>query len=355
MLEPKKQSKKQGIELYRFIMTAAICLHHFRLYAPTVLPYGGGYLAVDFFFILSGFFLYAHSRRHLAGNTLQALHNTVDYTVSRYKRLFPQYILTLLISIFVYIFILRSDMGTARAGAFISKILMLDGIYVHAQLSIMPQGWYCSVLLAVSALVYFLSIRYNQVFVKRIAPILAIAIYAALFFKYGHLNLYTQHGIILTVGFLRGAAGLCLGCALGNIMHKPVKIHIKQGWISIVLFTGLTGITLYALLWNSGFNKSDFLLLPVFVIILYYLLQDTVISNLLRLPLLGRLGRISYTMFLIHHLIAVLFDHYNWLRAADWKFTSVIYLAAVFICSLLLDTLIHTGSAIIKWAVHKNV
>lgn len=355
MLFSQKQSRQQGVELYRFIMTAAICLHHFRLYSPTVLPYGGGYLAVDFFFILSGFFLYAHSQKHLTDNTMQAFRRTVSYTVNRYKRLFPQYILTLLFSILIYVFIIRTDMGPARIGAFISKIFMLDGIYVHTQLDIMPQGWYCSVLLAVSALVYFFNVRWSPTFAKRSAPILAIAIYIALFLKYGHLNLYTQYGIGLTVGFFRGAAGLCLGCALGNIMRKPAEMHEKQPWISIVLFAGLTAITLYALLWNNGYNKSDFLLLPVFIIILYFLLGNTFINGSLDIPIFGRLGEISYTMFLIHHLIAVLFDYYNWFRTCDWKAASIIYLGTVFICSLLFDMMIRAGRIIVKKAVHKNM
>lgn len=156
--------KKQGVELYRFIMTIIICLHHFRLYAETTLPYGGGYLAVDFFFILSGY-------------------------------------------IIMYILLFREDMNMMYVMLLIAKLFMVDGIFVQTSLNVMPQGWYCSVLWVGSTVVYFLIIRYGEGIIKRAMLFISAGIYLILFWRYAFLNLYTQYGVGISVGFFRGIAG----------------------------------------------------------------------------------------------------------------------------------------------------
>lgn len=331
------RQKKQGAELYRFIMTIVICLHHFRLYSESVLPYGGGYLAVDFFFILSGFFLCEHSQRCPAHNAPEALRATVKYTIQRYKRLFPQYLLILVVSILTYRCVMDVRLNISQLGALIPKLLMIDGIYIHPQLDIMPQGWYCSSLLFGSALIYYLYVRYKQNFVKRLTPFVAVGIYTIFLFKYGNMNLYTQTGFVITAGCLRGIAGLCTGCIINSLIKNKTIVRRESKWISISLLGFLTVFLLYALLWNSGYSRSDFIVLIAFAVILYCLLGDDNIGKALDNPVFGQLGKISYMMFLVHHLIAVLFDYFDWFRNSDWKVASLMYLGVVFICSCLLS------------------
>ena len=283
--------KRQGIELYRFIMTLMVCLHHFRLYSETTLPFGGGYLAVDFFFILSGYFLYHHSIKKENSHSTNALQETAEYAIDRYKRLFPQYLLALLLSVAVYVCVLRVDMNITQISVWVAKILMFDGIYVHKQIDIMPQGWYCSVLLIDSILIYFLCVRFGQKFAKKAALMLAVGIYVILFLRYGFLNLYTQFGLGITVGGFRGAAGLCMGCVLGSMGVGKREQGRKTGWIDAVVFLVSTAIIIYALLWNMAYNKSDFVILGFFLVILYYLLGDNNISRLFDRHKLSGLGK----------------------------------------------------------------
>lgn len=337
--------KKQGVELYRFLMTIMVCLHHFRLYAETTLPFGGGYLAVDFFFILSGYFLYAHSVKKEISHTTEVLQKTVEYAIDRYKRLFLQYVLVLFFSIVVYVFVLQFDIDIFQMRGWAAKIFMLDGIYVHTQLNIMPQGWYCSVLWMDSILIYFMCVRFGQKFVKKAALMLAVGIYVILFWRYGHLNLYTQFGFGITIGVFRGFAGLCLGCALGNLEIGERKRSKKTGWIDIAVFLVSTGIVFYALLWNTAYNKSDYVILLFFVVILYYLLGDNNISRFFGKYDLSKLGKISYDMYLTHHVIAVVFNNFNWFRSCDWKIASAAYLVVVIICSFLLGKITAVSKA----------
>lgn len=159
--------KKQGVELYRFIMTIINRLHHFRLYAESTLPFGGGDLVVDFFFILSGYFLYEHGVKKEANCALKATSETVLYAMGRYKRLFPKYVAALILSISIYIFVIQEDMDFVQLVLLSAKIFMVDGIFVQTTLNVMPQGWYCSVLWIGSAVVYFQVIRYREIQINR--------------------------------------------------------------------------------------------------------------------------------------------------------------------------------------------
>lgn len=82
--------KNLYIEFLRIILTMAVCLHHFRLYS-NALPYGGGYIAVDCFFIISGYYL----SRHLIESAKGKEESMMDYVRQRYKRLFRNIFLLL--------------------------------------------------------------------------------------------------------------------------------------------------------------------------------------------------------------------------------------------------------------------
>lgn len=322
--------KNSRIELYRFLMAIVVCLHHFRLYSDA-LPYGGGYLAVDFFFILSGFFLSEHAKRKHENRN--ALILTGKYIKNKYIQLFPQYAFVLIGSVLIYIFIFNVHLNRESICGLAFKVFMLDNIYLDKRLhiNIMPQGWYCSSLLSASMFVYFLCLKADERFRERIAPLLSMGIYIVFYYKFHHLNLYTQYGLILTVGTYRAIAGLCLGCFLNNTHIKPICNFTRSKWIQKGGLQILTFLIFYTLLWNHGYNNSDFLMLIAFIILLSDLIYNKPKNNLFIVPVINHLGTISYSMFLIHHLIATIFDQYDWFRTFDWKISSVIYLITVLV------------------------
>lgn len=68
--------KNIPIEAFRFIFICIICLWHCRELAPWL---NHGYLAVEFYFILSGFLIYNSFKRH-------PQIGVQDYTLRKIKR-----------------------------------------------------------------------------------------------------------------------------------------------------------------------------------------------------------------------------------------------------------------------------
>lgn len=81
----------------RFFAAMVVVIHHFRYFAPfDLLAYTGflheGYLAVDFFFILSGFILtHVYAPQWQAGKMLAG-----DFIARRFARIYPLHFVTLL-------------------------------------------------------------------------------------------------------------------------------------------------------------------------------------------------------------------------------------------------------------------
>ena len=72
------------IDLYKFVMTMICAFMHFEgwFFETERRVFEGGYLAVDFFFVLDGYLLYYSfkSQKYL---------NPIDFTWKRFKRFFP--------------------------------------------------------------------------------------------------------------------------------------------------------------------------------------------------------------------------------------------------------------------------
>lgn len=92
------------VEFYRFITIIFIAVFHFGIqYTGKFHWPKGGYLGVEFFFILSGFFLMREANKDkIKGESDSKL--SVNYLLSKLKRLYPDYLLIIFIFLLFNIF-----------------------------------------------------------------------------------------------------------------------------------------------------------------------------------------------------------------------------------------------------------
>ena len=104
--------RNSKIDLYRVFFTLVIIIHHFQnSYDLRIVK--NGYIAVDFFFILSGYFL---------GSSLKRSLTAFDYAKKRVQRLYPEYFVSICLSVILY----RITRGGLDIKKIISELLLIQ-------------------------------------------------------------------------------------------------------------------------------------------------------------------------------------------------------------------------------------
>lgn len=137
------KNRNTSVDAMRFIFMCILC----PLHCPAVNPFPNGYIAVEFFFILAGFFLYQSFRQHPDVGT-------VDFTLKKMKRfLYPMLLSIVLLMLldrkrFIYPHGLSPDGILSRYFSRLPELMFSQGLelvsvdgYINVTL------WFISILL----------------------------------------------------------------------------------------------------------------------------------------------------------------------------------------------------------------
>lgn len=256
-----------------------------------------GNLAVDFFFIIAGFFLFY---RRDFGIKIS------DFVKSRIIRLYPLVLLYSIISILFGFFVYKINNYIPYEQ--ILRLLLIDNIglnLVHSGIT-----WYVSVLFWCS-LFYFYIIKYfEKKYIDLFIPLIIIFCYSFLIHAYkGNITGHTQSfDFIYNAGVLRGLAGLGLGIIIAKIYSELGDLNNKISFYSKIIYSIAEGVLLYFVINFTCLKKlsyySNFIIIVAFAILFFlFLLNKGYISNLLNNRFLGYLGRYTYSIFIIHRFV----------------------------------------------------
>lgn len=224
------------IDIYRILLIVGVCLMHFegQYFDSDHRIFEGMYLAVDFFFILSGYLLYRtyQSKKY---------ENAWSFTKPKIIRFFP------------YSFIMLICFWTAKiaqdilAGIGTHDLLLnivhtvLGGTYellfLHMFLpayAFNGPTWYISVLLVVGYVYYYLLCKMRGGGIE--IPILVIGCYMFMHYSYGSLDITSGTTSIfkITPGIIRGAADMGVGILISQHQGKIKRIYIKRVILLII-------------------------------------------------------------------------------------------------------------------------
>lgn len=289
-----------SIDFFRFFFMVLICLWHFSNNIRLVYH---GYIGVEFFFILSGVFLF---QTYCAHPEL----NSQNYLTNRFARFFPKYIFCL-IPIFTlvnYQWIKEIDINsiTDIILRFVAEGLMLQGFGIFPGCSNYPT-WYLSVLLFGGGIIFsFLKIsRKRSLYI--FFPIFAILSYMFIFSdgkscieRWGF-----QNGVYIP--FIRGMADICLGVLFmaiisynRNFLEKKAKALNCISCISFFLLILIITI-------EPSHDQYCLFLIPFTLIGCF--MKNSLLNQIFIHPIWSELGNISYEMFLIHAFIIKMYAH----------------------------------------------
>lgn len=319
----------------RFVMALLVAMAHFNGFASPP----KAYLAVDFFFILSGFVLsLAYSNKCTEQDFLKT------FGIDRIARLYPLHLATLLalvpINILFYVTsngqLLENNWsyGDGRVYTFILNLLMIQSVGLNTQGAWNAPAWSISVEMVVNLVMAF---ALPAIATRRKAWMFvlgfAILCYALLFIAFDDLKVIHQKAFgILNAGLLRGFAGISLGC-LCVLIYRALEGNISRAWKYIALITALLTVGLLA--FPVPVAKFDFLMIPLmFIAVLSLALYERSAPVVRGRALLIELGALSYAVYLCHWPILTFTRYqlsYAWKLPIDFNApgTLLVFLAVV--------------------------
>lgn len=302
--EPRKIDRNHYIDLLRFVFMMVIVLFHQSEYCMNV--FSRGNMAVNFFFILSGYLASQSIKNHIESN-LSYGNGCMLFMKRKILAVQPDVILTS--AIFAVTYILISSPGIHAAVSVLIKTFFSDVLFLRMtgiEHSVgMGYGWYISsMLLGLFVLYPFLRIKGGNIYFLLVSVII-----------YGYIKLstgtlmphFSQYNGITYYGNFMALGGLTLGMGLSSIDLSRSAISKYYKPVALVVL----GICLCCL--NTPFSEADkphtMDTLCLFSIAFLILLSvncntnkqdsNSLVRNRLR-ALCVFLGRLSLPLYLVH-------------------------------------------------------
>lgn len=294
----------------RFFAALAVVIFHFSI----LLPYGGvpvplfvtkGYLAVDFFFILSGFIL-THVYGEAAG---QGALRHLDFYGRRLARIYPVHLATLGVALMPYIALLMGDAALALASSpdaryIVSNVLMTHGWgLVDNELGFNRPSWSISAEWFAYLLFPFLALMLARTGARWML-VLSVLFFWAL---YVFVDSWPDKGTVLFSGrsltertFDYGILRILPEFIMGMALYRFGRVWaLPRARGRTVLACALLVLVLMMV------RAPDYAVVPVFAALIY--LAAEAARNNVRLAVLDHpkmefLGEASYSLYMVHCL-----------------------------------------------------
>lgn len=290
------KGKLGSIEALRFVFMIMICFWH--CYGTNGFL-NHGYIAVEWFFILSGMLLY-HSY-------LNRNEGTLTYTLRKYARFAPEYL-----TVLVYCY-LRHGILPVIAG---NRPLDIDFLLKAIPEALMLQDsgfytggvnyplWYLCVLLWGGAIVHSLLHTFKHIAISVIFPFIILLGYTYIFsISDTHtLQVWDVSGCV-KLTMLRGICDMSLGVVLLYIINKKQDIFVRQKRITDV-------VSVFALLLFLFFSVADkcydnYVLLMTCAILSACFIKSSLLNKLFSWKGWIVLGALSWQMLIYHGRVII--------------------------------------------------
>jgi peptidoglycan/LPS O-acetylase OafA/YrhL len=317
-------------------------------------------LAVDFFFVLSGFILYYRYESELKNGAISFL----NYSLKRLARLVPLHIFTLFIlisSYAIYTILLNYSSagefslsgfpaiddgrryGQGELYSFVTDVFLLSGIGFHSvDATWNYPSWSVSSELFVG-LAFGVIFTFRRAWLITISGLFILFCYIALWNYPGHLQSHSQsHFFFLDIGLLRTIGGFAAGVCVA--MHRK---HFERSGVLLSKFdlSIFSAIVLSYFILFGRDNYIDFIAIPAIAVLIGSLsARSGSVSKFLSSMPLKRLGDISFSVYLIHVTVIGLFQFVltdgerpvtNYISPAQQLWLLSLYIPAVLVAATL--------------------
>ncbi len=327
------------ITLLKVFFTFAVLFYHTCKITSKPIEYlfPGGYLAVEFFFIVSGYFM--------AASIVRNSKNGIDYSglgfvLHKMKAIYPHIIVAFVINFFIQMVFIKNypiekiaEIGICSIGEL--SFLTFSGIK-FSKFYFNGPTWYLSSMVIGMLLLYPFVKKNVYRFGSSFAPIISIIAYAIICQNFKCIDYATKFVSITTVGTIRAIAALSLGVCLYSVVEgfKNSKFELTAIGNKITrIICCLLFILLVAMMVLPSFSPHKMFTEMCFIVYLFTFLFLLLISD----------GSIKFLNNKITRFLAVLslplyLNHRIWLYLLNDKFSYLdmsVQLTIYFVASII--------------------
>lgn len=296
----KATTKNNSIIIWRILFTYLILIFHFdnKYCISTHFNLAiGWYIAVEFFFIVSGYLLYSGLDK-----LSEKCRNGWDYFVLRFGKIYPYYLCAFLFS-FIFYFATNPQFSLKEMISLLSndffEIFALHGIGLNdGWVYVNNSSWYISIMLISGLIIYHCLIKWKDTFCNFIAPLIIIISFSNLYRTMQCIGACVETtGVYTNLPLMRGLADMCLGI-LAARLTAYLKTNIKR--LELIRPFGVLGF-LFVIICSLKYGNSttDFLyamILTVSIGIAFLPSDNRLIQN----KLMQKWSGMTMSMYFVH-------------------------------------------------------
>lgn len=311
----KRSSRNNFIELLRFLFALLIPLFHGRFLPPDASWFRApnGAVAVEFFFVLTGF-LMANSVEKRLDTQVDIGKDSAAFLQKKYLSVFPYHLFSYVCSFVVAMVVGGlTAVGTVKLFVYsLPNLLMLDMTGLKFTL-VAGYIWFISAMLIAIAILYPILRRWYSVFTRVVAPLLAVLLLGWLSVTYGHLTTVSEWTGLTYKGVLQAVAEIALGCAAFALCERFKAMEFTKFGKVFLLLLELFG---YAATFVYAFShKSEtFYFYLVFFLALSISISfsgQTRTSQMRSNKLVTFLGKLSLPIYLNQYYVLTVVEQYT--------------------------------------------
>lgn len=327
----KKRNK--SIDILKFIFAFIIVFHHAGIFYNDTTEFicRSGYIAVEFYFIVSGYLLTCRADHDLNNNVFD---RNVEMIRHKVIHLFPYIFIACIFSNIFYI---------------VSNAFVITNIYNHLLYTVTDMlglqmagydgffatgvSWYISVLIIVSFIIYPVLCKKREIYTKYFAPIIVCLLLGYICKTSGSLDAPGDWIGVVYKGVIRGFADISAG---GIAYELKLLIDKKENYNRYLFATWeLIGIviTLGYSIFHKNIDSHDFFIIPLLVLSISILFSNkSCLEKIFQKVKWPHVAELSFCIYLNHFYIAVNISQL--LPAEDKKTRLFFYIAFVVLISL---------------------
>ena len=332
-----KEKRNGIISLWKFLFAIVIAFFHCsQFYQDIKNPFfPGGYIAVEFFFIVSGFFFAASAlKKRYSKKTIGT--DTLKFIYKKICSFIPYILIAYIFSLIVQAY--YSNWGISKILNSFWNLCLLK-YFGFGDVIMLGQLWYIAYMLLVMFILYPIVVKYKANFIKLISPIIVIISLGFLYETYGTINHLDKifYGMIPT-GILRALAEINIGMIVFLISSKIKNISFKKIFLIItsVISELLLVTILLVILFIPNIKKYELIMLLMLSISLIIFTSNKCIElKLLSNKIIYFLEKLSLPIYLNHTIFVVILDYGSLFQKFSPISKSIITVVATIIFSII--------------------